>query len=87
MFTRWVTIKNYKNDQEASRQAISIFLACGKHSFRIIEETWFKYLIGIESPNNKNIIRQRATRDTLHYYTKERENVKEELLKPPVEYA
>lgn len=59
------------------------FFVCGKHSFSIVEEPGFKYLMSIASSNFKNISRQTATRDVMRYYAKEREHVKEELAKAP----
>ena len=39
--------------------------------------------MSIVCPNYKSISRQIATKSVLHYYTKEREHVKEELVKTP----
>lgn len=39
------------------------------------------------SPNYKNINRKTTSMDVLHYYTKEREHVKEELAKAPVHFS
>ncbi|KAH1097732.1 hypothetical protein J1N35_014653 [Gossypium stocksii] len=50
-------IKKYKLDVDECRQAISTFLVCGKHSFRTIEESRFRYMMRIASPNFKNIIK------------------------------
>ncbi|KAG8496708.1 hypothetical protein CXB51_007808 [Gossypium anomalum] len=76
-------IKNYKFDADECRQAISIFLVCGKHSFRTVDEPGFRHMMRIASPNFKNISRHIAARDVLMYYAKERDRVKEELAKAP----
>ncbi|TYH06314.1 hypothetical protein ES288_A08G146600v1 [Gossypium darwinii] len=76
-------IKNYKFDVNEYRKAISTFLVCGKHSFRIVDEPGFRYMMSIASPNFKNISRYTTTRDVLMYYVKERDRVKEELAKAP----
>ncbi|KAG4128841.1 hypothetical protein ERO13_D09G043232v2 [Gossypium hirsutum] len=78
-----LSIKNYKFDADECRQAISTFLVCGKHSFGIVEESGFRYMIRISSPNFTNISRHTAARDVLMYYAKERDRVKEELAKAP----
>ncbi|KAK8288671.1 hypothetical protein V6Z12_D07G140600, partial [Gossypium hirsutum] len=77
------SIKNYKFDADECHKAISTFLVCGKHSFRIVEEPGFRYMMRIASPNFKNISRYTAARDVLMYYAKERDRVKEELAKAP----
>ncbi|XP_052880463.1 zinc finger BED domain-containing protein DAYSLEEPER-like [Gossypium arboreum] len=77
-------IKNYKFDANECRQAVSIFLVCGKHSFRTVDETGFRHMMRISSPNFKNISRHTAAKDVLMYYAKERDCVKEELAKAPV---
>ncbi|TYG64528.1 hypothetical protein ES288_D06G115200v1 [Gossypium darwinii] len=77
------SIKNYKFDADECRKAISTFLVCGKHSFRIVEELGFRYMMRIASPNFKNISRYTAAKDVLMYYAKERDRVKEELAKAP----
>ncbi|TYI73131.1 hypothetical protein E1A91_D07G110000v1 [Gossypium mustelinum] len=64
-----------KFDADECRQAISTFLVCGKHSFRIVEEPGFRYMMRIASLNFKNITRQTAARDVLKYYAKERDHV------------
>ncbi|TYJ30074.1 hypothetical protein E1A91_A06G109400v1 [Gossypium mustelinum] len=56
-------IKNYKFDADKCRQAISTFLVYGKHSFRTVEESGFRYMMRIASPNFKNISIYTATRD------------------------
>ncbi|KAK8316734.1 hypothetical protein V6Z12_A13G062500, partial [Gossypium hirsutum] len=76
-------IKNYKFDANECRQAVSIFLVCGKHSFRTVDETGFRHMMRISSPNFKNISRHTAAKDVLMYYAKERDRVKEELAKAP----
>ncbi|XP_040971329.1 uncharacterized protein [Gossypium hirsutum] len=63
-------IKNYKFDADKCRQAISTFLVYGKHSFRTVEESGFRYMMRIASPNFKNISIYTATRDVLMYYAK-----------------
>ncbi|XP_040952762.1 zinc finger BED domain-containing protein DAYSLEEPER [Gossypium hirsutum] len=78
-----LSIKNYKFDADECHKAISTFLVCGKHSFRIVEEPGFRYMMRIASPNFKNISRYTAARDVLMYYAKERDRVKEELAKAP----
>ncbi|OMO53081.1 putative Zinc finger, BED-type [Corchorus olitorius] len=80
-------IKNYKYDQEECRRAVLIFLACGKHSFKTVEEPGFRYLMSVASGSYNNISRHTASRDVLNYYAKERELVKEELAKAPGRYA
>ncbi|MBA0754670.1 hypothetical protein Gogos_020984 [Gossypium gossypioides] len=69
------SIKTYKFDANECRRAVSTFLVCSKHSFRIVEDPRFV------SSNFKNISRQTTTRDVLMYYAKERDHVKEELAK------
>ncbi|PPD82302.1 hypothetical protein GOBAR_DD20772 [Gossypium barbadense] len=41
------SIKNYKFDADECRQAISTFLVCGKHSFRTVGESGFRYMMRI----------------------------------------
>ncbi|MBA0787100.1 hypothetical protein Gotri_026502 [Gossypium trilobum] len=77
------SIKNYKFDADECRRAVSTFLMCGKHSFRTVEEPRFRYMMRIASSNCKNISRYTAARDVLMYYAKERDHVKEELVKAP----
>ncbi|KAG4162021.1 hypothetical protein ERO13_D01G092050v2 [Gossypium hirsutum] len=72
-----------KFDADECRRAVSTFLMCGKHSFRTVEEPRFRYMMGIASSNFKNISRYTAARDVLMYYAKERDYVKEELVKAP----
>ncbi|KAK5842599.1 hypothetical protein PVK06_004976 [Gossypium arboreum] len=74
-------IKNYKFYADGCRQAVSTFLVCSKHSFRIVENLGFRYMMRIASPNFKNISRHTVARDALMYYAKERDHVKEELAK------
>ncbi|KAK8341069.1 hypothetical protein V6Z12_A08G141400 [Gossypium hirsutum] len=76
-------IKNYKFDVNEYRKAISTFLVCRKHSFRVVDEPGFRYMMSIASPNFKNISRYTTARDVLMYYVKERDRVKEELAKAP----
>ncbi|MBA0825032.1 hypothetical protein Goarm_021655 [Gossypium armourianum] len=40
-------------------------------------------MMSVVSPNFKNISRQTATRDVLIYYAKEKDHVKEKLVKAP----
>ncbi|TYG98703.1 hypothetical protein ES288_A10G138200v1 [Gossypium darwinii] len=72
-------ITQYTIANQPSLGAVSIFLICGKHSFRTVDEPGFRHMMRIASPNFKNI--SRATRDVLMYYAKERYRVKEELAK------
>ncbi|MFQ6643237.1 hypothetical protein Gotur_018041, partial [Gossypium turneri] len=77
------SIKTYKFDADECRQVVSTFLVCGKHSFKTVEEPRFRYMISVDSPNFKNISRQKTTRDVLMYYAKERDHVKVVLVKAP----
>ncbi|MBA0762845.1 hypothetical protein Gotri_012404 [Gossypium trilobum] len=40
-------IKSYKFDADECRRAVSTFLGCGKHSFRTIEESGFRYMMSV----------------------------------------
>ncbi|TYH28807.1 hypothetical protein ES288_A02G173300v1 [Gossypium darwinii] len=77
------SIKNYKFNADECCRAISTFLMCGKHLFRIVEESGFRNMMRIASPNFKNISRFIAAMDVLMHYAKERDHVKEELAKAP----
>ncbi|OMO88754.1 putative Zinc finger, BED-type [Corchorus olitorius] len=76
-------IKTYKFDKEECRKAVSTFLVCGKHSFMTVEESGFRYMMSVVSPNYKNISRQTATRDVMSFYAKERDAVQNELVNAP----
>ncbi|MBA0839290.1 hypothetical protein Goarm_005037, partial [Gossypium armourianum] len=64
------SIKTYKFDADECRRVVSTFLVCGKHSFKTVKEPRFRYMISVDSPNFKNISRQKTTRDVLMYYAK-----------------
>ncbi|KAK8260422.1 hypothetical protein V6Z12_D13G120000 [Gossypium hirsutum] len=74
-------INQYTIATQPSLEVVSTFLVCGKHSFRIVEKLRFRSMMSIASPNFKNTSRYTAARDVLMYYAKERDHVKEELVK------
>ncbi|MBA0612952.1 hypothetical protein Godav_013483 [Gossypium davidsonii] len=50
------SLKNYKFDADECHRVVSTFLVCGKHLFKTIEQSRFRYMMRIASLNFKNML-------------------------------
>ncbi|KAK9749713.1 hypothetical protein RND81_02G145500 [Saponaria officinalis] len=78
-----MTLQNQNIDPDEIRKGICMFAIAGAHSFCIVEEPGFKYMVSRMCPSYKVMSRHTVMRDALKFYSEEIKVVEMELIKAP----